>query len=232
MAGKMTKGESNLTSINTIQGKTWIYYTQLPTTKWAIGVVYPHEEMYASLRRLNWLILFLAVAGLGLLVVFTVGIINRLISPLTLFSKSARLIAEGNFNAELPQIQTNDEMKELHESFKFMQNELAGYIVNLKETTSVREKMESELRIANAIQLSMVPKDYPAFPMYKQFNIHGHMQAAKEVGGDLFNYFMIDKVHLGFTIGDVSGKGIPAALFMAVTNSLIKAIALSGFKPC
>ncbi len=222
----MIKGESKLTSLNyTGQGKKWIYYTRLPSTKWSLGVVYPHKEMYASLHKLNILILLLSIAGLGILVFFTVGIINRLLSPLTKFSKSARMIAEGNFSTELPHIKSNDEMKELHDSFEFMQKELANYIVNLKETTSAKEKIESELRIAREIQMGMIPHIFPPFPNLPEIDLFASLESAKEVGGDLYDFFLTDKDHLCFAIGDVSGKGIPASLFMAVTRTLLRSVA-------
>lgn len=222
----MIKGESNLTSIDyNDHGKVWMYHTQLPSTKWSLGVVYPHNEMYASLHKLNILILLLSLAGLALLVFFTVGIINRLISPLTKFSKSARIIAEGNFNSELPHIENNIEMKELHDSFEFMQRELANYIVNLKETTSAKEKIESELRIAKEIQMGMIPHIFPPFPDMTEIDLFASLESAKEVGGDLYDFFIVDKDRLCFAIGDVSGKGIPASLFMAVTRTLLRSVA-------
>ena len=222
----MIKGNSNFTSVHLKdKGDVWIYYTQLPSTKWSLAVVYPDNEMFASLHKLNILIFFLSVGGLIFLVFFTVGIINRLLSPLTKFSKSARVIAEGNFNAELPQIKSNDEMKELHDSFEFMQKELDNYIVNLKETTSAKEKIESELRIAKEIQMGMIPHIFPPFPNLPEIDLFASLESAKEVGGDLYDFFLVDEYHLCFAIGDVSGKGIPASLFMAVTRTLLRSVA-------
>lgn len=123
------------------------------------------------------------------------------------------------------------EVSQLSEAFLTMQFSLAQYIIDLRNTTIAKESIEGQLRIASAIQMSMIPKEYTPFPDQHKFNIYGHMTPAKEVGGDLFNYFMIDEDHLAFTIGDVSDKGIPAALFMAMTNTLVKAITLSGLSP-
>jgi len=144
---------------------------------------------------------------------------------LTKFAKSARVIAEGNFNSELPAIETNNEMKELHESFQFMQNELANYIENLKETTSAKEKIESELRIAKEIQMGMIPHIFPPFPDMPEINLFASLESAKEVGGDLYDFFILDQNRLCFAIGDVSGKGVPASLFMAVTRTLLRSVA-------
>lgn len=222
----MIKGESNLKSITyKDKGKVWIYHTQLPSTKWALGVVYPHKEMYAELHKLNLIIILLSAFGLGLLLFFTVKIINKQVGPLTKFSKSARLIAEGNFNTELPAIVSNDEMKELYESFDFMQKELSDYIINLQDTTSAKEKIESELRIAKEIQMGMIPHIFPPFPNLPEIDLFASLVSAKEVGGDLYDFFLIDEHRLCFAIGDVSGKGIPASLFMAVTRTLLRSVA-------
>jgi phosphoserine phosphatase RsbU/P len=222
----MIKGESNLTSITLKdRGFVWIYYTQLPATQWSMGVVYPHREMFTGLHQLNLIVLLVSLAGLALLVFFTVRIINRLISPLTKFSKSARIIAEGNFNVALPKDTKSDEMKELHDSFEFMQKELDNYMVNLKETTSAKEKIESELRIAREIQMGMIPHIFPPFPDLSEVDLFASLESAKEVGGDLYDFFLVDETRLCFAIGDVSGKGIPASLFMAVTRTLLRSVA-------
>ena len=223
---EMISGKSNLSHISLKdEGDVWVYHKQLSSTKWALGVVYPNNEMYAGLRKLNLIIIILSLIGMVLLMFFTIRIINKLLSPLTKFAKSARVIAEGNFNSELPAIETNNEMKELHESFQFMQNELANYIENLKETTSAKEKIESELRIAKEIQMGMIPHIFPPFPDMPEIDLFASLESAKEVGGDLYDFFIIDQNRLCFAIGDVSGKGVPASLFMAVTRTLLRSVA-------
>ena len=222
----MIQGNSNLSSITLKdKGFVWIYYTRLSSTKWSLAVVYPHREMFARLHQLNLVILLLSLIGLGLLLFFTIKIIDKLISPLTKFAHSARTIAEGNFNAALPKIENNAEMMELHDSFQFMQKELSNYIIHLKETTSAKEKIESELRIAKEIQMGMIPHIFPPFPDMTQIDLFALLEPAKEVGGDLYDFFLIDDTHLCFAIGDVSGKGVPASLFMAVTRTLLRSMA-------
>ena len=222
----MINGKSSLISIKLKElGKIWIYHTQIPSTKWALGVVYPHNEMYAGLQNINIIIFLLSIFGLSLLVIFTIRIINHQTSPLAIFAKSARTIASGNFNTELPKVATSCEMKELHDSFDFMQKELSNYITNLKETTSAKEKIESELRIAREIQMGMIPHIFPAFPELLEIDLFATLLSAKEVGGDLYDFFLIDNNRMCFAIGDVSGKGIPASLFMAVTRTLLRSVA-------
>jgi len=125
----------------------------------------------------------------------------------------------------LPRVKTDDEMKELHDAFSHMQEELAEYVVNLKEATAAKEKIESELRIARDIQLAMIPHTFPPFPDLPQIDLYAMLKSAKEVGGDLYDFFVMDKDKFCFAIGDVSGKGVPASLFMAMTRTLLRNIA-------
>ncbi|MFA7077403.1 MAG: LytS/YhcK type 5TM receptor domain-containing protein [Syntrophomonas sp.] len=96
-------------------------------------------------------------------------------------------------------------------------------LIKEKETQKQKELIESELSVAREIQMSIVPKIFPPFPGRQEFDVFAVIEPAKEVGGDLYDYFLLDDDHLCFTIGDVSGKGVPASLFMAVTKTLIKA---------
>jgi len=225
---QMVKGKSNFASADFKSkwhpGKLWINYKGLPSSHWSIGVIYPEKEMFASLRQINIILICLIIVGLFLLSLFTVKIIQKLTSPLKHFAESARLIAAGDFNVQLPEIKTQDEMKELYNSFSYMQKELAEYIVSLKDTTAAKEKIESELRIASEIQMAMIPHIFPPFPDLPQVDVFAVLKSAKEVGGDLYDFFVIDGNKFCFAIGDVSGKGVPASLFMAVTRTLVRSI--------
>jgi len=221
MQGKSGFSEYNLQG----QEKSWIYYTNLPGSGYSIGVIYPDAEMMAPLQRMTFILLILIVAGLGLLTFAIVRSVNQLAAPLSHFANSARLIADGDFNVKLPEIKTNDEMLELHNSFSHMQDQLAEYVANLKETTAAKEKIESELRIACEIQLAMIPHSFPPFPDMPQVDLAAMLKSAREVGGDLYDFFTMDEHRFCFAIGDVSGKGVPASLFMAVTRTLLRSIA-------
>lgn len=223
---KMIKGEKGITTFTEKnKGKISVYYIQFPTNKWSLGLIIPHDEMFADLKKLNIYIIILGLFGLTILVIFTMRIIKKQIEPLSKFSKSAIVIAEGNFNAELPEVKTNDEMKQLRDSFIFMQKELSNYVANLKVTTSAKEKIESELRIAKEIQLGMIPHIFPPFPNLPEIDLYATLISAREVGGDLYDFFLIDDNLLCFAIGDVSGKGVPSSLFMAVTRTLLRSTA-------
>ena len=117
----------------------------------------------------------------------------------------------------------SDEVGRLAEAFLFMQKMLQSYLGHLKETTAAKERIESELKIAHDIQMSMVPKTFPPFPDRKDFDIYATLIPAREVGGDFYDFFFIDDHRLCFAIGDVSGKGVPASLFMALTKTMFRA---------
>ena len=202
-----------------------LYFKKLSSSNWSIAVIFPKSEMYLPLHNISIILIVLVIIGLLLLSVIVSKIISRQIIPLRLFASSAREIAKGNFNNQLPVIKRRDELKDLHDSFEYMQKKLTQYIEDLKQTAIAKEKIESELRIAREIQMGMIPKIFPPFPNLVQIDLYAALHPAKEVGGDLYDFFMIDDNHICFAIGDVSGKGVPASLFMAVTRTLLRSIA-------
>ncbi len=222
---EMISGKSGFVPISGIvsEKKYWMYYAPLPSSGWSLAVLFPQVELMADITSLNRKVLFLGIAGflfLLLAVSFFSGSITR---PLRVLAKATKDIATGNLDFELPAIKSQDEVGKLTESFIYMKNSLKQYIKDLKETTAAKERIDSELKIAREIQMSMLPKIFPPFPHRPEFDIYATIEPAKEVGGDFYDFFFINDDHLCFTIGDVSGKGIPASLFMAVTKTLIKA---------
>lgn len=128
-------------------------------------------------------------------------------------------------------IHTGDEMEYLCDSIKQMEKEINEYIENLTTITAEKERMGAELNVATEIQASMLPSIFPAFPEREEVDIYASMDPAKEVGGDFYDFFLIDKDHLALVIADVSGKGVPAALFMVIAKTLLKNSALNGHSP-
>jgi len=227
---KMIDGEKGMELLQISDVKSFVFYAPVPHTHWSLGIVLPSSEVFGDLHRSNWILILISLSGLIALFVICSQIINKLTQPLKKFATSAREIAHGDFQAKLPQISSKDEMKELHDSFSYMQSELTNYIADLKQTTSVKEKIESELRIARDIQMGMIPKTFPPFPERKEISLYATLNPAKEVGGDLYD-FLMEGDKLFFAIGDVSGKGVPASLFMAVTRSLFRSVVLNIGSP-
>lgn len=124
--------------------------------------------------------------------------------------------------------QGNDEIRSLSDRFAGMITELENYMVNLQQVTAEKERIGAELNVATQIQADMLPRMFPAFPERNEFELFASMNPAKEVGGDFYDFFMIDGDHLGLVMADVSGKGVPAALFMVIAKTLIKNRALAG----
>jgi sigma-B regulation protein RsbU (phosphoserine phosphatase) len=211
--------------------KCRMYYAPLPSIGWSLGVVIPEDELFADIRNLNREIIIIGSAGFILLFLIIVFISRTITRPLRILAKKTTDIARGNLNVEIPVVKSNDEVGDLSRSFENMRVALIEYISNLAETTAAKERIESELKIARTIQMSFLPKQFPPFPDKEQFEIFATLEPAREVGGDLYDFFLLDEDHLFFSIGDVSDKGVPAALFMAVTKTLMKGIAGQGIEP-
>lgn len=126
---------------------------------------------------------------------------------------------ETSFNID---IHTGDEIEELAKAFRQMDAEVRDYIDRLSEVTAEKERIGTELSVATHIQSSMLPCIFPAFPDRSEIDIYATMNPAKEVGGDFYDFFMVDEKHLAIVMADVSGKGVPAALFMVIGKTLIK----------
>ena len=200
-----------------------VCYTPIEHTPWKMVMVFPNYYVEVVLYSIGGLFLFFIL--IGLLVVFFVGRrgIKKSSEPLRQLAVSANEVAKGNFAAPLPEVKSRDEIHLLRDSFGQMQHSLTRYIEELKDTTAQKASMESELKIAHDIQMDMLPKTFPPYPERDDIDIYGSLTPAKAVGGDLFDFYIRDNKFF-FCIGDVSGKGIPASLFMAVTRSLFRNI--------
>ena len=221
---QMINGKKGMTSFNREGVSFNIFYAPVQATGWSVSVVCLHDDVFAGVDSLRNRVLTILMFGLLFLTGFCYFTVRRLTNPLARFAGSANEIAKGNFHAELPVIKSKDEMKTLHDSFGTMQQSLVDYIDELKKTTASKERIESELRIARSIQMSMVPKIFPPFPEREDVDLYAKLIPAKEVGGDLYDFFIEDN-KLYFIVGDVSGKGVPASLVMAVTCRLFRTIA-------
>jgi HAMP domain-containing protein/cell division protein FtsL len=173
--------------------------------------------------------LMLAIFLLTALIAYV--LVNRISQPLNRLAEHAKTLAAAGFavgssiatEIEALAQRSKDEIGNLAGSFMHMERTLQQYLKNLQETTAAKERIESELKIAHDIQMSMVPKIFPPFPHRREFDVFATLVPAKEVGGDFYDFFFVDEDHFCFAIGDVSGKGVPASLFMAVTKTLLKA---------
>ena len=201
----------------------FLAYARIPSPGWSLGAVFPKRELLAEMNRLHETTMLVAAGGLILLLMVS-GLVSRFIArPLRSMAAATEKVAHGDLNIDLSDLHREDEVGQLARSFTSMTQDLKKYIKDLTESTAARQQIESELSIAARIQRSMLPSVFPAFPNRDEFDLYAVMHPAKEVGGDFYDFFFLDDDHLCVVIGDVSGKGVPAALFMSVTKYLIEA---------
>jgi sigma-B regulation protein RsbU (phosphoserine phosphatase) len=153
-----------------------------------------------------------------------------LTEPLYMLRQDAKVISSGDLDHEI-KVVTNDEIGDLAVSFNHMAVSLKEYIANLTQVTAEKEKIGAELNVAAQIQSDMLPSIFPPFPEKKEFDLYATMDPAKEVGGDFYDFFFVDNDHLALVIADVSGKGIPAALFMMSAKIVINDRTMMGGTP-
>jgi sigma-B regulation protein RsbU (phosphoserine phosphatase) len=210
--------------------KAFLFYAPVAETGWALGIVVPELAFKFIGYGFVGILLFLII--IALLVVFFMSLfgIRHEVKPLKTLAKATEEVAQGKFDTPLPKIKRHDEIRLLRDSFEEMQLSLTQYIDQLQTTTAQKATMESELNIAHNIQMSMLPKTFPPYPQRSDVDIYGMLTPAKAVGGDLFDFYIRDE-KLFFCVGDVSGKGVPASLVMAVTRSLFRNISAHTSEP-
>ncbi len=224
----MIQEESGFTEIGrAFSGEdAFLAYARIPSPGWSLGAVFPKNELLAELNDLHKSTALLAAGGLILLLVVSGLVARSIAQPLRRMAAATAKVAHGDLDIDFSDIKREDEVGQLARSFSRMAQDLKKYIKDLTETTAAKQRIESELSIAANIQKSMLPSVFPAFPDRDEFDIYAVMHPAKEVGGDFYDFFFLDGDHLCVVIGDVSGKGVPAALFMTVTKYLIEATAV------
>ena len=189
------------------------------------------EERNSFVRKvLITMILVAAAVSLGQ--VFYLG--RRLLHPLQIITKEAsRFASENEMRDEKLSsvIKNRDEIGQLARAIDQMEEQIQSYVEKITSITAEEEKMRTELSLAARIQLEALPGTFPAFPDRYEFDIDASMKPAKDVGGDFYDFFLVDDDHLCLVIADVSGKGIPAALFMMVSRTILANIAMMGMSP-
>ena len=197
---------------------------QLDTTLGEAATAY-HQGLDRSKHTIIILILVILVAG------FTASyyVSKRIVQPLEHMTMRVRSLGGKNLQFRMEEeYRTGDEIEVLAESFAALSAKTLQYVDQVKRVTAEKERIGVELTMANAIQRSQLPRLFPPFPNRHEFNLFATMKPAKEVGGDFYDFFMVDNDHVALVMADVSGKGVPAALFMMVTRMLIKSRLQSG----
>jgi sigma-B regulation protein RsbU (phosphoserine phosphatase) len=226
---QMVAGESGFEAVEVGGRRYRLTFRPIGHADWSMALLYPEDELFEEVGWLRTVQAGLSVGGLALLGLVVVLLTRRLTRPLTGLAGSAEEMATGNLDATLPPVETRDEIGTLTRAFHHMRDSLKAYIRDLKETTAAKERLESELTVARRIQADMLPKGTAGGPD-EGYELAAVLVPARAVGGDLFNHFR-DANRLFFLVGDVSGKGVPAALFMARTKTLFEAVAAREADP-
>lgn len=210
--------------------KMFIYFAPVAENGWTITLEVPRKEIAKGYDKMFKTILLYMVLGVIMLLLVSLFIIDRIAKPLEKFAEAARKIAHGDFKVKLPVVKERNELYDLRAALASMGSSLDKYMSDLEETTKSKATIEGELNIARNIQMAMIPKVFPAYPDRNDVDIHASLVPAKAVGGDLYD-FILDGDDFYFCIGDVSGKGVPASLFMAITRTLFRNIAVVQKSP-
>lgn len=184
------------------------------------------------------LLFILAAATLALIILLVAAITREVVRPINALATAADAFVsekeesrgEASAISQLS-IHTGDEIENLSHAIQKMEKDINTYINDLSRVTKEKERISAELNVATQIQADMLPRIFPAFPDRREFDIYATMTPAKEVGGDFYDFFLVDGDHLALTMADVSGKGVPAALFMVTAKTLLKNAAQTGMSP-
>lgn len=232
------------------ENNTYVVYSNINIVNWSIAIVIPKSEIILpasiasqniynvlqnAMNEFNSQIIFAGAVYIILVIAIVIFVIysatkvaNKISNPIIQLCSDVKKIGNGNLEYK-SNINTNDEIEQLSKSFEMMTISLKEYIENLAKVTADKQRISTELNVANQIQSSMLPCIFPAFPNKTEFDVFATMNPAKEVGGDFYDFFLVGENKIAFIIADVSGKGIPAALFMMISKSLIKNLVLEGF---
>ena len=220
------RGQDVFVFFQTVEGTNWVLTLVIPSE----SVMAPVQDTIKMVNRVNLIIGAVTI----LIILAAVAAVSRLCrsltSPLVELSSDVEKIGEGDLDYT-SNIHTGDEIEALSHSFQSMTVSLKTYIENITAITAEKERIGAELDVAAHIQSSMLPCIFPAFPDRKEIDIYATMNPAKEVGGDFYDFFMVDERHVAIVMADVSGKGVPAALFMVIGKTLIKDHTQAGTTP-
>ncbi|MDZ4181490.1 MAG: SpoIIE family protein phosphatase, partial [Candidatus Cloacimonadaceae bacterium] len=224
---EMISGKTGFRKIigNTYFKDKWIYFMPLSSNRWSMAIIIDRKEIFADLTSLilitilTSIVTFLATAWI---IYFKTYQVHR---PLQVLAKAANQIGSGEFEVPLPVSSNLYEIQTLTDSFTVMQKSLKDYIANLKRITEEKNKIFTEVVFASDIQKSLIPPNEKFATTREEIRAFGILEPAGEIGGDLYDYFMIDENHFCFGIADVLGKGIVAAMTMTMVTTLLRSIA-------
>ena len=224
---------------NVMLSRSGIYYAYYPlqTTDWEFCICVPRgtvlEPVADMTKQIRFAILVFAIIMLSIIIIVSKIVHEFALSlthPLEALVHDVEIISKGNLDQPARAFD-NDEIGDLAACVNSMSVSLKKYIADLTSVTAEKERIGAELNVATKIQADMLPQIYPAFPEREDFDLFATMDPAREVGGDLYDYLLLDDDHLMVVVGDVSGKGVPAALFMVIAKTLLETHSIQRLSP-
>jgi sigma-B regulation protein RsbU (phosphoserine phosphatase) len=226
LAASMAAGKSGGESTRSLtDDDSFVVFRPLGASGWNLAVVFPESETLADIAALQRRLWLTGLAGASLIAMVVVLVSRRITRPLAQLTRAAQAVAGGRLDTPLPPAKHRDEVGRLTASFAEMQTALSQYIDTVKQSAAAEERLESELRVARQIQMSLLPKAADLSSARLGCDVFGLLDPARAVGGDLYDVVLRRSGEVCFVIGDVSDKGIPAALFMAMTDIHFEAAA-------
>jgi len=202
--------------------KSWIYFSSLENNSWTLAFVFPERELYSDLHVLNIKLFFIFILGIILLFVFIIWLSSKLTLPMRKLTNLIDDEGENFINKKIPEIKGSREVTVLNQSFISLQTKLQQHIKEIEVITSEKQRIDSEILMASSLQMSMLPHINDE-KLNHEIDIKAFIRPARNIGGDFYEVNFIDEKHVFFAIGDVSGKGMGAAMFMAMTITLLRA---------
>ena len=251
LVNEALEGGSGFSLLNVDGEETYIAYAPLKTIGWTQLLTISQEDLnstayllmqetgtvmenslarsHSNARTMTIITLLIGMGLISMAVVMSLVFADRLVKPIKRMTMRVASMHGDDMSFEVEDVYlTKDEIEVLARAFSNMSKKMRGYVREIVDITAEKQRLDTELSVASEIQSNMLPTHFPAFPDRREFDLYAVMDPAKEVGGDFYDFFMIDDDHLALVMADVSGKGVPAALFMVISKTLIKNITLSG----